>query len=359
MAANFIELVRLRSTSSPDVFISCANPEKMGNPADIAYGGCVQALSVQAAFKSIESQPSLGSFPIYSMLGNYLGPTSADRKVKLTVSSIRSTRSFATRFVLANQKLDDGSERSTFCATIDFVAPTNVDAAKAGEPFTTYGKKPRMQYAPPEQLPSMRDIVLRKVQEGKVNKAAADYIENTVFALNKKALISAFPPQGLHAQNAFGLDPLAESDQHALPLTDRFAVDWAKSLTHLSPPSHPPPPASSLPPSNYNEARDALSVSKASANASLLAFMMDGALSFIPLTFSKLSLADAAAVSSLDTALRFFKVPNMDEFHLREMQTIGGGDCRTYSEAFLWDRQGGLVACATQACVLRPHKHKL
>lgn len=359
MAANFIELVRLRATSSPDVLISCSNPEKMGNPADIAYGGCVQALSVQAAFKSIESQASLSSFQIYSLLGDYLGPTLADRKVKLTVSSIRSTRSFATRFVLASQKMDDGSERGTFCATIDFVAPNKLDANKAGEPFATYGKKPRMQYADPEQLPSMRDIVLRKVQEGKVDKAAADYIENKVFALNKKALISAFPPQGLHAQNAFGLDPLAESDQHALPLTERFAVDWAKSLTPLSPPSHPAPPKSSLPQSNYAEAGDALTVSKASANASLLAFMMDGALSFIPLTFSKLSLTDAAVVSSLDCALRFFKVPNLDEFHLREMQTIGGGECRTYSEALLWDRRGGLVACATQACILRPHKHKL
>ncbi|SPO30259.1 uncharacterized protein UTRI_05723 [Ustilago trichophora] len=358
MAANFVELVRLRATSQPDVYISCANPEKMGNPADIAYGGCVQALAVQAAFKSIESRQELINFEIYSMLGNYLGPTSADRKVKLTVTNIRNTRSFATRFVLASQQMDDGRERSCFCATIDFVAPNKIDNAKAGAPFTRYGRKPRLQYAPPEQLPSMRDIILRKVQEGKVDRDAADYLENVVFALNQKTLVSAFPPQGLHAQNAFGLDPLAESYQHNAPLTDRFSVDWVRSMQNLSSPPQPPA-ADQLPQSDFNDVGAPLSVTAASANASLLVFMMDGALSFIPLTFSKMSLLDAGAASSLDCAVRFFSVPDMNEFHLREMQTITGNDCRTYSESFLWDRNQNLIATMTQACVLRPHVHRL
>ena len=358
MAANFFELVRLRATSQPDVYVSCANPEKMGNPADIAYGGCVQALSVQAAFKSIESRKELRNFEIYSMLGNYLGPTSADRKVKLTVSEIRTTRSFATRFVIASQLMNDGTERSTFSATIDFVAPNKIDNAKAGAPFTRYSRKPRMQYAPPEQLPSMRDIILRKVQEGKVDRDAADHLENLVFALNKKTLISAFPPQGLHAQNAIGLDPLAESYQHNTPLTDRFSVDWVKSMHDLSSPPAPPA-ADKLPKSNYTDVGAPLSVTSASANASLLVFMMDGALSFIPLTFSKMSLTDAGAASSLDCAVRFFSVPDMNEFHLREMQTIAGNECRTFSEAFLWDRNNNLVASTNQACVLRPHVHRL
>ncbi|SNX87670.1 uncharacterized protein MEPE_06380 [Melanopsichium pennsylvanicum] len=358
MAANFVELVRLRATSQPDVYVSCANPEKMGNPADIAYGGCVQALAVQAAFKSIESRKELLNFEIYSMLGNYLGPTYADRKVKLTVSNIRNTRSFATRFVIATQQMDNGNERNTFSATVDFVAPNRIHNAKAGAPFTRYSRKPRMQYAQPEQLPSMRDIVLRKVQEGKVDRDAADYLENTVFALNQKTLISAFPPQGLHAQNAFGLDPLAESDQHAAPLADRFSVDWAKSMQDFTLPA-PTPSVDKLPQSDFKDVGPPLAVTSASANASLVVFMMDGALSFIPLTFSKMSLLDAGAASSLDCAIRFFAVPDMNLFHLREMQTITGNECRTYSEAFLWDRQQNLVASMTQACVLRPHMHRL
>ncbi|GAC98330.1 hypothetical protein PHSY_005923 [Pseudozyma hubeiensis SY62] len=359
MAANFIELVRLRSTSSPSTFISCSNPEKMGNPADIAYGGCVQALSVMAGFHSIHSHPNLLNFQIHSLLGTYLGPTLADRKVKLTVSDIRTTRSFATRFVLASQIFDDGSERNTFCATIDFTAPNKIDLTKAGEPFDRYGRKPRMQYAPPEQLPSMRDIVLRKVQEGKVDRAAADYLEQTVFALNVKTITNVHPPQGLHAQNAMGLDPLAESEQHSSALTDRFSVDWAKSLQDLSSPPSPPPVESLQKCDEFKDAGAPLSVTSAAANAALVAFLMDGALSFIPLTFSRMSLVDASAASSLDCALRYFAVPDMDDFHLREMQTIQGNECRTYSEAFLWDRNQNMVASMTQACVLRPHAHKL
>ncbi|SJX65348.1 uncharacterized protein SRS1_15619 [Sporisorium reilianum f. sp. reilianum] len=358
MAANFVELVRLRSTSKPDVYVSCSNPEKMGNAADIAYGGCVQALSVQAAFKSIEAHKQLMHFEIYSLLGTYLGPTYANRKVKLTVTTIRNTRSFATRFVTASQRMGDGSERSTFCATVDFSASNKIDTAKAGAPFTRYSRKPRMQYAPPEQLPSLEDIAQRKVDEGKVDRAAAKFFTKVVFALNKKALVNAFPPQGLHAQSVMGLDPLAESEQHSAPLTDRFSVDWSKSAHDLSS-TAPPPAASAVPPADFDDAGAPLSVSSTSANAALVAFMMDGALSFIPLTFSKLSLADASAASSLDCALRFFAVPDMNEYHLREMQTIQGNECRTYSEAFLWDRNQQLVASMTQACVLRPHKGKL
>ena len=96
-APNFVELIRLRATSSPDVFISCSNPEKMGNPADIAYGGCAMALTVQAAFKSIEARTEMRNFEIYSLLGNYFGPTSANRKVKLIVSVIRNMRSSQAR----------------------------------------------------------------------------------------------------------------------------------------------------------------------------------------------------------------------------------------------------------------------
>ncbi len=332
----------------------------MGNPADIAYGGCVQALAVQAAFKSVETRNDLRNFEIYSVLGNYLGPTLADRKVKLSVTELRSTRSFATRFVIASQLQNDGSERNTFSATIDFTAPNKIDNSQAGEPFTRYSRKPRMQYAAPEHLPTMHAIVANKVKEGKVRQADASYFLDTLFALGNKVNTSTLPPQALHSQNALGLDPLAESEQHSLPLTDRFSADWVKSKQDLSSPPAPPSASSpSLPASNYTDVGAPLSVTRASANACWLTFIMDGSLSFIPLTFSKMTLMDAGAVSSLDCALRFFSVPDMNDFHLREMQTVAGGDCRTYSEAFLWNRNGDLVAATTQACVLRRRVSKL
>ncbi|PWY97115.1 hypothetical protein BCV70DRAFT_81590 [Testicularia cyperi] len=343
MAANFIELVRLRATDDPNVFISCSFPEKMGNPADIAYGGCVMALSVQAAFKTVEGRKGKPDFEIYSLLGNYLGPTLADRNVKLRVSTLRDTRSFATRFVIASQTQNDGSERDTFSASVDFIAPNTIDTASVGAPYTRYSKKPRHKYAAPETLPTMWDILKQKVQQGAIAQEAADVLENKIFALNKKVLIGAQPPESLHTDNGIGVDATVTSKHHANPLPERYAADWFKSRVALGTLS---PPPSSDP--------KALPVTSASANASLTAFVMDGALSFIPLTFSQKFLSDAGSVSSLDCALRFHSVLNLDDFHLREMYTLAGNDCRTYSEALLWDRDENLVATMNQSCILRP-----
>ena len=88
-----------------------------------------------------------------------------------------------------------------------------------------------------------------------------------------------------------------------------------------------------------------------------LAFVMDGALAFIPLTHSNMFLDDAAATSSLDFALRFFTGEvEPSKWHLRELKSVVGGDGRTYNEARIWGEEGNMVASMTQQCILRPHK---
>lgn len=342
MAANFIELVRLQATDDANTFISCAKPEKMGNPADIAYGGCVLALAVHAAFTTV--QATKPNFEVYSVLGSYLGPTLADRTVTLRVSTLRETRSFATRFVVATQKYDDGSQRSTFSATVDFIAPNAINTEQAGVPYTRYSRKPKATYASPEQLPSMWEILDKKVAEGRLAQRESDFLRNVIFALNEKTIVGAQPPQSLHAENAMGADAKADSAQYKKALTDRMCVDYLKSRHLLGALSQPPPGS---PPR-------ALEVTPAAANAAFGAFVMDAALSFIPLTMSGMNLNQAGAVSSLDCALRFHSKLDLDQFHLREMQTIAGNDCRTYSEAMLWDKDKNLVATMNQSCILRP-----
>jgi acyl-CoA thioesterase len=84
---------------------------------------------------------------------------------------------------------------------------------------------------------------------------------------------------------------------------------------------------------------------------------MDGALSFIPLTHSKMSLHDAGACSSLDFALRIMSNKiDMREWNFKEMKTIHGSDGRTYSEGRLFDRKGKMVAIMNQQSILRPKK---
>jgi acyl-CoA thioesterase len=86
--------------------------------------------------------------------------------------------------------------------------------------------------------------------------------------------------------------------------------------------------------------------------------MMDGFLSFLPLAHNRMFLDDAAACSSLDFALRLFVVDlKVDDWNLREMKTVCGGNGRTYTEGRLWDQQGKLIASMTQQAVLRPKQN--
>ena len=88
-----------------------------------------------------------------------------------------------------------------------------------------------------------------------------------------------------------------------------------------------------------------------------LAMITDGALSFLALTHSGLSFADAGAQSSLEFAFRVFENKiDLDQWHLREMSTVTGGSGRTFNEAKIWDEKGHLVAEMTQQCILRPPK---
>lgn len=96
-------------------FISRFNPVQMGNTADIAYGGCAVGVGVQAAYQTVKP-----GFHVYSVMGHYLGPAMADRKIICKVSRLRDTRTFATRFIEASQKLDDGSIRTCVAFLADF-----------------------------------------------------------------------------------------------------------------------------------------------------------------------------------------------------------------------------------------------
>ena len=86
-----------------------------------------------------------------------------------------------------------------------------------------------------------------------------------------------------------------------------------------------------------------------------LAFLMDGALSFLPLNLDKKNFVDAGACSTLEFALRIM-VPGIraDEWHLRERRTMAAAVGRSYAEGRLFDEQGNVVAVETQSCIIRP-----
>lgn len=138
-------------------------------------------------------------------------------------------------------------------------------------------------------------------------------------------------PDGVLTQNMTGFAKRGTpTTQDSLPLPYRTSGDWFKT-------KHP--------------------MKTSAEHVSALGFIMDGALSFLALTHSGQSLVDAAAQSSLDFAFRVFENGvTLNEWLLREMITVTGGNGRTFAEAKVWDRKGRMVAEMTQQCILRPQE---
>ena len=113
------------------------------------------------------------------------------------------------------------------------------------------------------------------------------------------------------------------------------------------------------------------------ANLAGMAFIMDQALAFIPLTFNKMVFAETGGVSSLDFSLRFFSPDiKMEEWALNEQTTERGVGCpysqclgcadsedwqaqgKTFSHGRHYDRHGKLIATMSQHCMMRPRPSK-
>lgn len=109
-----------------------------------------------------------------------------------------------------------------------------------------------------------------------------------------------------------------------------------------------------------------------------VSFVMDSALAFLPLTFSKScillfavhaltmlhrrtahrSFAPVSAVSTLEYSLRFFSPPNPNEWLLHEQHTENGGMARTFSTGRVWDTEGKCVASMSQQSIMRAKPEK-
>lgn len=101
--------------------------------------------------------------------------------------------------------------------------------------------------------------------------------------------------------------------------------------------------------------RSKQTLKSAAENAVALAWMLDAAIAFMPLTHNKMFLDDAEACSTLDFSLRLL-INHIDvsQWHMRELRTTAGGSARTFSECQVWNESGKMVASMTQQNILRP-----
>lgn len=314
--------------------------ETMGNPrGDLAFGGCAIALSLAAAYSSLPASTSTTPFAIYSVLGNFLGPTEAAKPVRLFVRSLRDTRSFATRLVLVAQQQPNGEWRPSFSALCDFVAAQDRESPST---LMSFSAKPQRKYEDPDKLPT-REAWLQEVRKKGTFSDAELAIFSSVFGTMPRYVDLRAPPDGMAAQKLWGIDTKAKTTQDHLEFTERYNSDYFRSIIDLQ--------------QAAQQKHDGENLSLAALNACLAAFYTDGMIAFLPLTLSRnpsLWFADTAACSSLEFALRFHTDQlDLSQWHLREMQTASGGHARTYSESRVFDKSGRLVVTMSQQAVLR------
>ena len=309
------ELLSLRQIDT-GLYESIHKPEKMGNMADVAYGGNTLAVAINAAFQAVPS-----GFFLYSALGTYLGPAFVDRTLQCALREIRTTKKFATRHVEVSQVQNDGKRRLCLFLSADF---------QTAEPATllTYSRPPRMTYSAVEDCESVNESRQGFLTRGLAEEGAVR-MHRVVFGLSERLLDRRPCPEGIITQTLTGMAKkgIATTQDH-LPLPSKTSGDYLRSK-HL--------------------------LQTQAQHITTLAFIMDMGTSFIPLTHTGRSLDEVSVQSSLDFALRVFTNDvDLNAWCLREISTVAGGDGRTYTEAQLWDTRGKMLCNMTQQCILRP-----
>jgi acyl-CoA thioesterase II len=302
------EQLAFKPQTNDNEFESIHPPQQMGNPLNIAYGGYALATACKSAYLSVPS-----GYHLYSLLGHYLGPAYCDRPLRAKTRTIRQTRTFATRQVEVSQKANDGKERVCLIAIADF---------QVNEPATS-------TYPHYKDLPTQKQVFQKLCDEGKISKQMLAAHTKT-FGLMETTFDQRPCPESIFAQNLFGIAKTLPTTQDDLPLTSKTTTDWFRCRDEMSTPID---------------------------HMANLTFLIDGAIAFLPLSFSHRWFEDVAACSSLDFALRIFKSGDdidLGQWHLRELNTKVAGEGRSYGESWIWDENGKAVACMSQQCILRP-----
>lgn len=320
----------------PDEFVSQSLPGRFGNATPIAYGGCTAGVAVRAACATVPDTDTK-KYHIYSVLGTFLGPTSTEHPLRVTVERTRDTKTFATRRVLVRQELpaarttdggSSGGENKTITRTcLDLLADFHVR-----EPaLLAYGPAPAFDLAAegPDACPTTDALVAQALATGHVRDPAVLQRAAAMFKGHEVHFDARTCASGMSGQNLVGVLARTRPTTHdARPVTDRVSGDWSRAR---------------------------LALADAGQRAAAVVFLMDGGLPFIALSHNHLWLDDAGANSTLEFAVRWL-APDVDlgRWHLRERRTVAAGHGRSFNEGRLFDEQGNLVLVATQQCILRP-----
>lgn len=230
-----------------------------------------------------------------------------------SVKVIRTTRSFATRYVEVSQRLDTGEDRVCMVVLLDYQVP---DAHRDGT--FEYSEPPSRAYTPLSACPLTPDLW------GPIDKPS----------MRTRTIEQRHCPEGYIGQTV-GQEVRVKTTQDELPMHKRTSADWFRPKVPLK--------------TNVEQ-------------AAFLAFVLDGPSSWLPLLHDQQDMKDFEAVASLEFALRFFGSDlgglDGDEWWLREVKSTVAAEGRTFMEGKVWDAKGRCMASMTQQDIARPRKQK-
>ena len=352
-SADFLRLIGVRKTNDPWVFEAVSLPGRAGNQQPIAYGGCAMATALNAAGQTIKPEPR---FVPYSVTGHFLGPATLDERYVCEVKPVRDTRSFITRYVTVKQKIK-GEMRSVLALTLDMIA-SKLSTREALDRAKATGKEPAkvqslLRYQP--NAKTQLDNVLKLENSERFTKRLLETGEaeefhitmyNEFLGLWNDLFDTRIVPESIMTQNMLGMKEGPTSQDH-LSIPDRRVFDWFKLFQKL-------PPADQGNQLTEGGPDGQLPQTTVMSHLCAMAFAMDGALAFAPMSLSNEQLLKAGAASTLDFAQRYHTdVIDVNKWMLREIQSVTAGWQRTFSEAQVFDQDGELVASCSQQCVLR------
>lgn len=306
---------------------------------------------ISAGFAALPPPRPAGErdYELYSVLGNFLGPASTEVINTFHVEDIRTTKSFATRKVEAWQDLSElpanrgkpakaNLKRRVMILLLDFhvreaksmfeysAIPLYADPQPS--PACSFMKAVEPHYSTPTESPSLHQYLA----DNHTPKTIKTY--NTIFPLFQKYFDVHSVVKSMGVQKALGVAADRPTTQDHLDLRKRTNSNWFRLRSDVQ--------------------EDGGELQRGE-NEAALAFYMDGALAFLPLTFSHRFLPDAAACSSLELSLRFLRPPKMDAWLLQEQHTEAGGYGRTFSTGRVWSTDGVEIANMTQVSIMRPY----
>jgi acyl-CoA thioesterase len=219
MAQSLADLVGLVERS-PSRLESKHNAEFNGGlDPRFAYGGGSLAFGINAASATVKDD-----YRMYSAMGNFLNVASTAHKLHAEVTSIRDTRTFATRRIDISQYPNGKDQKPSpiMFMVVDFMAP---------EPSSliTYSAPSTMEFSSPANSMSSDDLE-RAAKEKGVSDKLFDAMKRR-FGNMEKYVERLYCPEGVNAQNFNGMAPELPTTQDQLAVTDKRSMWWFRNRT--------------------------------------------------------------------------------------------------------------------------------